>query len=66
MRPIPVGPKKNSHFLTPASFLIGQHKTIPDCPTEQREREKERWRDRDRGGEIEMFAISLGRQFISS
>jgi hypothetical protein len=41
MRPIPVGPKKNSHFLTPASFLIGQHKTIPDCPTEQRERERE-------------------------
>lgn len=36
--------QKNRHFLTPTSFLIGQHKAIPDQPAKRKRKKKSRRR----------------------
>lgn len=36
--------QKNRHFLTPTSFLIGQHKAIPDQPAKRKRKKKSRGR----------------------
>lgn len=35
--------QKNRHFLTPTSFLIGQHKTIPDQPAKRKRKKEKEW-----------------------